>query len=282
MKVETHAFKLPKAGWKGSPYTLEGYNFDLAYLDKFLRKIGKWFWEMTEVHWDEHVEWRKNGPRKSFEFSAQKRALSAGRKMAENWGFEDHPLFDVDWPTGSRKPPRSMNAKKFVKLLAWALGTHKPERNTGLLHLIRCVGGRRFEIADALWEMVDFDERSVWLLTKAEDLKPREWEKKFFSFTAANALLEWRVLSDPSDPRIFGLKKNGVSSLFKRASDKVGFRVSAHDFRRGLGKFMAENGVADRVGMAQMGLKSHRIYMDYTEGADTKFVLDDIWGDSDV
>jgi len=282
MKVETHAFKLPKAGWEGSPYTLEGYNRDLASLDKFLRMRGLWLWEMTEVHWGEFVEWSKHGPRESFEFSAQKRALSAVRKLLKHRGFERHPLFKVKRPIGVRKPPRSITDQKMVKLLAWAEGTHKPERNTALLHLLRCVGGRRFEMAHALWEMVDFDERSIWLLTKADDLKPRHWEKKFFSHTAGNALLELKTVADPNDARIFGLKKNGISSLFKRASAKVGFTVSAHDFRRGLGKFMAENGVADRVGMAQMGLKSHKTYMDYTEGAETKFVLDDIWGDSNA
>lgn len=282
MKLETHAFKLPKAGWKGQETTYTAYNVDLEFLEGFLNDRGIRLEEMTVAHWHEYVEYRKQGPKKSFGYSAQGRALSAVRRHLKQIGLPkgEHPLWKVEWPSGPRAPQRNVTEPQKDKLLEWAEGTHKPERNKALIHLISNVGGRRFEIADALWERMDLEERDVWLLTKADDLKPRDWEMKGFSPAAARALRKWKEIA-PQDPRIFGLTKEGISSLWKRASAKVGFKVSSHDFRRGLGKWMADNGVSDTVGMQHMGLKTHSNYRNYTAGAEPKRVLDGIWGEDE-
>lgn len=280
MSEGTHVFKLPMAGWKGQLTTYDAYNVDLEFLEGFLKDRGLTLPDMKATHWDEYVEHRKQGPKRSFGFSAQGRALSAGRRYLRHIGIEEHPLFEIEWPTGPRAPQRNVTKAQRDKLLAWAANTHKPERNQALIHLIWCIGGRRFEIADALWEHVDLEERSIWLLTKADDLKPRDWELKAYSHTATRALRQWKEIA-PKDSKIFGLGPEGISSLWKRASAKVDFKVSSHDFRRGLGKFMADNGVSDTVGMQQMGLKNHSNYQNYTAGAEPKRVLDGIWGEDE-
>ena len=280
MKKETHAFKLPRAGWKGQLTTYDAYSIDLEFLRIFLMDQGIAFEDMTVSNWEEYVDYRKQGPKKSFGFSAQGRSLSAARRLLGHLCIPkgEHPIWEVEWPEGVRKPPRIMTMGKREKLLVWAEGTYTPERNKALILLISNVGGRRFEIADALWERMDLEERTVWLLTKADDLKPRQWELKTFSPAAARALRAWKKIA-PQDPRIFGLTKEGVSSLWKRAGANVGFKVSSHDFRRGLGKFMADNGVSDRVGMLVMGIRTHSVYLDYAEGAEPKLVMDSIWGE---
>ena len=282
MSEGTRVFKLPKAGWKGQLTSYDAYNVDLSFLEDFLKDRGLTLPGMTDNHWHEYVEYRKQGPKKSFGYSAQGRALSAARSLLTHLGMPkgEHPLWDVEWPSGPRAPQRSVTKAQRDKLLAWAANTHKPERNQALIHLIWCIGGRRFEIADALWEHVDLEEREIWLLTKADDLKPRDWELKTYSHTAARALRLWKEIA-PNNRRIFGLELEGISSLWKRAGAKVGFKVSSHDFRRGLGKFMADNGVSDTVGMQQMGLKDHSNYQNYTAGAEPKRVLDAIWGEDE-
>jgi hypothetical protein len=50
MRLETHAFKLPKAGWKGQLTTLSAYNDDLKFLKQFLEERELTLPGMTEDH----------------------------------------------------------------------------------------------------------------------------------------------------------------------------------------------------------------------------------------
>ena len=270
------ALFISKRGFKGQSTTLEAYNRDLGYLGDWLEKKGLKIFEMTDDHWPEYVEYRNRGDH-SFQYKAQRRALSGARRwLREIAKITTHPIFDVEWPQGVRKPQRTLKLSQRDKLLEEAKNTQKPERNTALIRALWDLGGREFEIADALWENVDLETRMIWLLTKAEDLKPRQWEQKRFGPRTAAALVLWQAQCD-GDARIFGLTNNGISSVFKRFSVKVGFKVSPHDFRRGIGTYMAENGVSDRLAMKQLGLKHHGTYQRYSEAADLKALDGVIW-----
>ncbi len=90
------------------------------------------------------------------------------------------------------------------------------------------------------------------------------------------ALEQWRPLSE--DGRIFGLSREGVSSLIKRLSKRIGFQFSPHDIRRGAGSYMAENNIPDRIVRKQLGIRTHSVYQRYTERASLK-ALDKLWDD---
>lgn len=274
MSEGTRGFKLPKAGWKGQLTTYDAYNVDLAFLEDFLKDRGLTLPGMTENHWHEYVEYRKQGPKLSFGYSAHGRALSAARRYLAHIGIPrgEHPIWDVEWPQGSRKIPRTLRESQKDKLLEVVKAMRHPLRDRALIELMWDIGGRRFELAEALWENIDLGQRTIWLLTKSDgrvgnQWRPREWELKRFGPKTAEALKEWKAMQGPGEPRILGLKKNGISSLFKRLSKKAGFKVSPHDFRRGLISRMKEKHVSDSLGMQLVGIKTHSIYDEYGAGA---------------
>ncbi len=262
------ALFISERGFKGQATTLEAYNRDLGYLGDWLQENRLTIKQMTVANWDQFIDFRGWG------YKAQRRALSAARYWLRKRGSTDSPLFSVEWPQGVRKPQRTLKLSQRDKLLE--ARTQNPERDTALIRLLWDVGGRKFEIASALWENVDLEERSIYLLTKAEDLKPRQWELKRFSLETAEALEEWR-LKCHAGVAIFGLSREGISSVFKRLSVKVGFKVSPHDFRRGIGAYMAENGVSDRLAMMQLGIKSPTVWQNYSAGAELKALDGQIW-----
>ena len=261
---------IPRRGFKGQSTTLEAYNRDLGYLGDWLQQERLTIEKMTAAHWDQFIEFR------GWAYKAQRRALSASRFILRRMGMVNHPLFTVEWPQGVRKPQRTLKLSQRNKLLEAAQDTQNPKRDTALIRLLWDVGGRKFEIADALWEMADIEGHTIKLLTKAEDLKPRQWETKRFSSETAEALAEWRTKRALAR-LVFGLSREGISSVFKRLSVRVGFRVSPHDFRRGIGTYMAENGVSDRLAMKQLGIKTHAVYQNYSEAAQLKALDGMIW-----
>ena len=275
MKKETHAFKLPRAGWKGQPTTRDCYNLDLGYLENYLNKRRISLPDMTEQNWIDYVEYRKHGPRGSFDYSAQNRSLSASIRYLRYLGIEDHPLFEVEKPTGARKPQRTLKLSQFHVLLGIVAGGRNPERDVALIRLMWDTGARSFELANALWEHVDLEERTVDLETKAARKKPRSWESKRFSPATSEALREWRGIYDTRV--VFGLTRDGIYSFFKRLSKKAGFRVSPHDLRRGLVAHMKEKHIADSLGMQQTGIRTHSIYDQYGQAARLQALDGKLW-----
>ena len=274
---------IPERGFKGQINTTwKQYNRHLGYLSQWLEDQGLTIKKMTAEHWDQFIEYRGWG------YKTERLMLSAIRywlrytrkqnRLQKLWAkvLGDHPLFKVEWPQGERKPQRTLTISQRDQLLEVAKTLRNPERDTALIRLLWDVWGRKFEIADALWENVDVDNRFINLLTKAEDLKPRQWELKRFFPETEKALREWKKLAPVGDT-VFGLEDSGITMLFRRLSAKVGFRVSTHDFRRGIISHMTENRVSDTLGMQQTGTKTHRIYARYGEGARLKALDDQIW-----
>ena len=254
--------------WRGQETTREIYNRFLGYLEGWLNSQGLTIEKMTRSNWEQFIDFR------GWAYKAQRLGLSAARYwLRQNVKHGSHPLFTVDWPQGVRKPQRTLKLSQRNKLLEVASTTRNPKRDTAIIRLLWDVGGRKFEIADALWDKTDLEDHTIWLLTKAEDLKPRQWELKRFSPETAEALGEWREKCDTRC--VFGLK--GITMVLRRLSAQAGFKVSPHDFRRGLISYMSESGVSDILGMQQTGIKTHSIYAQYGQGARLKALDGQIW-----
>lgn len=276
------ALLIPRRGFNGQSTTLEQYNRILGYLSEWLEEQRLTVGKMTAEHWDQFVEHR------GWAYKAERVGLSATRYWLRNCRnqnplqklcarvFGDHPLFDVEWPEGERKPQRTLKISQRDEVIEAAGTTQNPERDTALIRLLWDCAGRKFELSELLWEHVDLEERTLNLLTKAEDLKPRQWEAKHFFPETAEALRIWQEMS--STKTVFGLSREGISSVLKRLSKIVGYPVSSHDFRRGLISYYAENGVSDTLGMLQTGIKTHAVYAQYGAGARLKALDDQIWG----
>lgn len=257
----------------GEETTRECYNRDLGYLEDWLNREGLTIDDVAAADWRRFIRFRAWG------YKAERRALSAARcwlRQNLNGRSSDHPLFSVPWPEGQRKPQRRLKPAQRDALLAACDDTHDPLRNRALILLLWDTGVRKAELARAQWQHLDLDDRTLYLQTKAESGRGRQWELKRFSPATARALADWRQ-ERTADPRIFALTREGISSLLKRLSAKVGFPVSAHDFRRGIGCYMAEQLIPDRIVMKQLGIKTHSVYQRYTELASLK-ALDALWG----
>ncbi len=261
------ALFIPREGFEGQETTRELYNRHNGYLEDWMN--GMTIDQMTVSHWEQFIDFRGWG------YKSQRLALSSIRYWLREIAHDmSHPIWKVEWPQGVRKPQRTLTISQRDKLLEVARNTRNPLRDTALIRLLWDVGGRKFEIASATWENVDLEERTIYLLTKAEDLKPRQFELKRFSPETAEALQE---LKSHGAVKIFGLKRSGITMLFRRLSVKVGFPVSPHDFRRGLISHMTERGVSDTLGMQQTGIKTHRVYAQYGAGARLKALDGQIW-----
>jgi len=255
--------------WRGQETAREIYNRFLGYLGEWLISQGLTIEKMTVEHWQDFVDFR------GWAYKAQRLGLSASRYWLRQAGLTGHPLFSVAWPEGIRKPQRTLKLSQRERLLEAASTTRSPKRDTAMIRLLWDVGGRKFEIADALWDKADLEDHTIWLLTKAEDLKPRQWELKRFSPETADALGEWAHTGTTGT--IFGLQRSGITMVLRRLSAKTGFKASPHDFRRGLISYMSESGVSDTLGMQQTGIKTHSIYAQYGQGARLKALDGQIW-----
>jgi len=138
---------IPKRGFKGQSTTLEAYNRDLGYLGDWLREYGLTIDKMTAAHWDQFIDDRGWG------WSTEKRALSAARywlrncrkqnRMQRLWAraFGEHPLFNVEWPTGESKPQRTLTLSQRNELIEAAKTMRNPKRDTAIIRLLWDIGG---------------------------------------------------------------------------------------------------------------------------------------------
>ena len=279
---------IPAEGFKGQETSRTAYNIDLARLEAWLEKLGMTIFEMTDRDWPRFIhndDW-------DWAYKTERRALSAvWYWLKKVRGIFDHSLFKVPWPDGSRKPPRRITPRKRDILLA-ACEKMRPvmrARNKAIIRVFGDTGIRKFELAGAKLSDLDLIERELIVLTKARPNKPRDWELKVFSRATSETLTDWLKVRDdlakPGCDTLFvsqtgiALTREGVSDIFKRLSKRVGFQVSPHDFRRGLGSHATEKQIPDNLTMRQMGIGTHKVFRGYAEGAEIRMFANQLWGD---
>ena len=275
--------------WEGEPTSLTGYNYDNGYLETWLDMQEMTIEQMTDKHWPQYVAYR-NRDSHSFQFKAQRHGLSSIRAYLERQGMAEHPLWKVPWPKGSRNPQRTLKVWQRDAILA-ACGEKRPvmrARDRALTWLLWDTSIRKFEVAGALLDHLDIDPRvrTLELLTKANDLQGRHFEKKKFWGDCLEAMTEWLAirgeLANPTCRNIFvsqtgnALTPDGVGCIFKRLSKVLGWPVSCHDFRRGGGTYRAER-VSGRLNMVQMGIINPGTYRDYTVDVDLNALDNTFW-----
>jgi len=268
--------------WAGQETSRTTYNFDLRVINRELKKQNKTIFEMQPIDWNRIVQERE------WTYKTTRRKISAVRTFLRLRAVTEHFMFDLERPEGTRKDPRRLKPRQRDKVLdaTYQLREILGIRNRAIIWTLWDTGIRKFELCGALLADLDLDpdEPHLQLLTKAATGRngkylPRAYELKVFIHDeAVEAMKTWLdvrdQLADPDAKTIFvsqiggrPMTTAGITYLFSYLSKLVGFKVSAHDFRRGTGTDAAERGIGDRLIMKQLGIRTHAVFQQYTARA---------------
>ncbi len=252
--------------------TKSAYGHHLSYIQEYLNEEGIALGKIDRIAYDKFLstnDWSN---------ASQRLNLSA-LKAYLNWEGDGHPLLDFRIPKREPPPGRFLRPDQLEILLdkCDSFRDTIATRNRAMILTLWDTLIRASEVCRIQLYHLDLSTRLLKVDTKAANHKGRNWEAKKFSARTAEAIEEWLnvrdQLSTEGDPYLFvsvtgtALTQGGFRCVIKRLAKEVPFRVSSHDFRRGGASFASESGVPDRLVMHQAGLKTHRVYMRYTEGA---------------
>lgn len=231
---------------------------------------------------NEYVTWL-NG--KGWGHQTMRQNLSALKAFLK-WAKVEHPILGlkIEKPKEQGELPRVLKLHQRDTLLIQANGYMKP-RNVAIIHVLWATGVRLREVCRIKRQHLDFEKRILRVLTKAANMKPRKWEYKSFKADECyDAIVEWLAVAPESDYLFCSkdgdrLQPEAISSLFKRLSAKVGFKVSCHDFRRGASTHAAEEGLSPRLIMAQFGWETPYMLVHYTRQMDVAAFGKQMWGE---
>lgn len=265
------------------PTTIKGYGYQLTYLADWMTENNLQVENLTVI------DYRKLLDFKGWGNSASRQNLSALKwyLREKNIGDDDHPILKFSIRKRATKPQRCLTDEQRAVCIEACTGRFAI-RDRAIIWFFWQTFVRKFELAGALLEYLDLDNRRAWLETKAIAFRGRGWEEKRFGPETQEALRDWlkvrHTFADPDCKTIFvsntgkELTPDGVSCIFKRLSKRVGFKVSSHDHRRG-GSTHALRKADSRYVMQQGGWKSAEVFLHYTAKAELDAYSEQMWGD---
>lgn len=256
-----------------SSQTQATYGRYLGYVNDWLATESLDLQDLTPAAFGRFLEARRNWSSER----THKSCLDAVKAYL-NAHYPDHPLLELSIKPSPPPPGRKMTEEKLKVILASLPDSRAGVQYRAQVLVLWDTWIRVAELVRVRLEHLDLEQRQFDVLTKGSN-----WEPKRFSDGTAEALEGWlklrRRLAHPDCPTLFcstvtGLPftRDGQRANFYRLSEKAGVKFSAHDFRRGGPSHAAENGMPDRLGMAQGGWKDHKQYQHYTRGVDLKAV----------
>lgn len=170
---------------------------------------------------------------------------------AEGWISE--PVdFRGQIPKARKKEPDVPTQKQVIKFVEAA-----DVRDKAAIILMGDSGLRRKEICGLLWDHLDFERGRIRVVAG----KGKEGVA-YFGDISAWALLDWAELtgrkpgtfvfiSTRNISKLLPLKPVGLSAVFRRLSEEVGFKITPHDLRRFFATEAHKNG-ADAFDLQKM------------------------------
>ena len=159
------------------------------------------------------------------------------------WKFGEHPLLRVRVRREKAKPGRTLNEDQIRTLLgSFDLTTPKGRRDFAIASLALDTGLRVNEIVSI--KMSDLNIESREILVK---VKGGRWERTFFSPLTKDALKNWIELRNPNDERLFQVTRDGLRVIVRRWGEKIGIKLSPHDFRRTFAVMAIKAGAPTRL-----------------------------------
>lgn len=170
-------------------------------------------------------------------------AVAAIRKYLR-WRFGDsHPALRVRVKREPSKPGRTLNGQRVKQLLqSFDREKYKGKRDYAIACLALDTGLRVNELATLKLQNVEVGERR--LVVK---IKGGKWKEAVFSQHTADAISEWCNNRRLGDDRLFQITRDGLRVIVRRWGEKLGFRLSPHDFRRSFATLATKAGAPSRL-----------------------------------
>jgi integrase len=200
--------------------------------------------------------------------------LCACRKFIAWSCGQTHPSLFARIKRIRPKKQRSLNIEKILILLA-SFDTHTTigARDQAIAALAIDSGLRASELAHIQLTDVDLEHRTLQVIVKGG-----QWGSAIFSADTAMMLDRWLSYRIPADGvnNLFvnvrqskdagrALTRDGLKTIFKNWSSKIGWKISPHDCRRTLGNVSTLLGSPQAVTMAAGRWQSESAFRRYTQ-----------------
>ncbi len=160
------------------------------------------------------------------------------------WRFgAGHPALRLRVRREKSKPGRTLSENQVMMLFeSFDTSTRKGRRDLAIAALALDTGLRVAELARLRLADVDLDSQTLTV-----QIKGGRWASAVFSVWTAVQIAAWLPYRAPRDPRLFQVTRDGLRVIVRRWGERLGFRLSPHDFRRTFAVFALRNGAPSRV-----------------------------------
>jgi len=160
------------------------------------------------------------------------------------WKLGDtHPILRVRVKREKPRPGRTLSENQILHLLtSFDLNTSKGCRDFAIANLALDTGLRVNEIASIKMRDLNLETREILVRVKGG-----RWERAFFSPFTEEALKRWIQLRNPHDERVFQVTRDGLGVIVRRWGEKIGIKLSPHDFRRTFAVMAIKAGAPTRL-----------------------------------
>jgi integrase len=175
--------------------------------------------------------------------SLQYTAATAIKKYVR-WQFgASHPALRLRVKRGKAKPGRVLTIARAKELISsFDLSKIKGKRDYAIACLALDTGLRVNELATLKFADIDLSARTLKVKTKGGD-----WDDGTFSDDTRSAVADWCNYRRMGDDRLFQVTRDGLRVIVRRWGEKLGFRISAHDFRRSFATIASKAGAPSRL-----------------------------------
>ena len=202
--------------------------------------------------------------------------LSCALRSFTAWKYgTSHPLMRLRVAKGKPSPQRTLDQDQIETLMHLLDdGTAKGVRDRAIVALLLDSGMRSFEICGLQMKYIKIDKCCLEVFTKGG-----VWQHKVFSKQTADMLTTWlEIRGGIAGPRVETvfvgvggstpggpITANGLRAIFQQLSERVGFRLSPHDFRRTMAVMATQKGAPTRIVQLQGGWSDVRMVERYTQ-----------------
>jgi integrase/recombinase XerD len=159
------------------------------------------------------------------------------------WKIGDHPVLRVRIKREKTRPGRTLNEHQIRELFAsFDLTTSKGCRDFAIASLALDTGLRVNEIVTINMKDLALEKREILVRVKGG-----RWERVFFSPLTKDALQKWIEYRNPQDERLFQVTRDGLRVIIRRWGEKIGIKLSPHDFRRTFAVMAIKAGAPSRL-----------------------------------
>ena len=200
------------------------------------------------------------------------------------WKYgEQHPALKLKIKRREAPPQRFLKMDQVKQLFAsFNTGVSKGRRDLAMASLMLDTGLRVSEICRLEIKHTALDDCELFVIVKGG-----RWDQRTYSIYTANNLAAWladrETIAAPIVKTIFvsvggktrgqKMTRDGVKTIVRYWGEKIGIKLSPHDFRRSMATLATQQGAPEDVIMKAGGWKNHETLRRYTIGVTQRDML---------